>query len=56
MKFKELTPNNEQFCIEYLRNMAMVFGKKLYASTINEEQFKGKCFEPLEYGLEEVSY
>ena len=26
MKFKELTLNNE-FCIEYLRNMATVFGK-----------------------------
>ena len=56
MKFKELTLYNEEFCIEYLRNMAMVFGKNGYASTINEEQFKGKCFEPLEYGLEKVSY
>ena len=27
MKFKELTLNNEEFCIEYLRNMAMDFGK-----------------------------
>ena len=56
MKFKELTLNNEEFCIEYLGNMAMVFWKELYASTINEEQFKEKFFEPLEYGLEKVSY
>ena len=27
MKFKELTLNNEEFCIEHLRNMAMIFGK-----------------------------
>ena len=27
MKFKELTLNNKEFCIEYLRDMAMVFGK-----------------------------
>ena len=55
MKFKELTLNNE-FCTEYLRNMAMVFMKELYAGTLNEEQFKEEFFEPLEYGLEKVSY
>ena len=56
MKFKELTPNNEELWIEYLRNMAMVFWKELYGTTLNEEQFKEKFFEPLEYGLEKVSY
>ena len=51
MEFKELTPNNEEFWIEYLRNVAMVLWKELYASTLNEEQFKEKFFEPLERGL-----
>ena len=51
MKFKELTLSNEEFCIEYLRNIAMVFWKELYASTLNEEQFKEKFFEPSEYRL-----
>ena len=44
MKFKELTVNNEEFCTEYLRNIAMVFWKEFYASTLNEDQFKGKFF------------
>ena len=56
MKFKELTLNNEEFWIKYSRNMAVVFWKELYASTLNEEQFKETFLEALEYGLEKVSH
>ena len=31
-------------------------GKNRYASTLNEEQFKEKFLEALEYGLEKVSH
>ena len=40
MKFKELTLSNEEFCTEYLRNMATV-------SAINEEQFKRGVFRTI---------
>ena len=40
---------NEEFWIDYLRNMAMVFWKLIHTSTLDEEQFKEKF---LEYGLE----
>ena len=52
MKYKKLTLNIEEFWIEYLRNMALVFWKELYANTLNKEQFKEKFLEALEYALE----
>ena len=37
--------NNEEFWIEYLRNMAMFFWKVKYTSTLDEGQFKEKFLE-----------
>ena len=56
MEFKELTLYTTPHYVEYLRNMAMVFWEELWASTLNEEQFKEKVSEPVEHGLKKVSY
>ena len=47
---------NEEFWINYLRNMAIVFWKVIYTSTLDEGQFKEKLLEALEFRLEKVTH
>ena len=44
---ESVSATNEEFWIDYLRNMAMVFWKVKYAGTLDEGQFKEKLLEAL---------
>ena len=44
---ESVSVTNEEFWIEYLRNMEMVFWKVKYAGTLDEGQFKEKLLEAL---------